>query len=114
MTGAADPQAVALTVEAFSSEAGLPLFAVEVRQRDGDPVTGLVDLSAPFYNPYVDRWNFPFYVDIRATGAAEVRLARLLFEPDPLPTYGVAALWLAGLALLALAFAPSKEKTAAQ
>jgi hypothetical protein len=114
VTGAADPQAVALTVAAFSSEAGLPLFSVEVRQREADPATGLVDLSVPFYNPYVDRWNFPFYVDVRATGVADVRLARLLFEPDPLPTYGVAAAWLAGLALLVLIFAPAEKKTAAR
>ncbi|MBL8057843.1 MAG: hypothetical protein JNK29_14160 [Anaerolineales bacterium] len=114
VAGAADPQAIALSVEAYSSEAGLPLFTAAVRARDADSAAGLVSVSVPFFNPYVDRWNYPFYVDVRASGAAEVRLSRLLFEPDPLPTYGIAGLWLAGLALLTLACAPPKQKPAAR
>lgn len=105
LTNAADPNAVALLLEAFSSEAGIPLFQAEARPRDADPATGLVDLRASFYNPYIDRWDFPFYLDIRTTGASDVRLSRILFEPDPLPTYGRMAAWMGGIMVLIVAFA---------
>lgn len=113
ITRAADPAAVALSFDAFSSEAGLTLLHADVRAQDADPATGLVDISLPFYNPYVDRWSYPFYVDVRATGAADVRVSRLLFEPDPGPTYGVAALWSAGIILLVIIFAPGRAPGAA-
>ena len=113
ITEAADPRAAALTVEAFSSEAGLPLLHADFAASDADPATGLVAVSVPFFNPYVDRWSFPFYVDVRATGAAAVRVSRLLFEPDPGPTYGLAALWLAGLGALTWLCAPGNKKAGA-
>jgi len=109
LTEAADPEAVALSVDAYSSEAGLPLLRGEYRARDADPVTGVVDLRIAFYNPYVDRWSYPFYLDVRATGAAAVRVSPLLFEPDPGPTYGVAAAWLAALLALSIVFAPPRK-----
>lgn len=106
LSEAADPAAVAVSLDAYSSESGLPLLHGEYRARDADPATGVVDIRIAFYNPYVDRWNYPFYLDVRATGAAAVRVSPLLFEPDPAPTYGVAAAWLVGWLALVIVFAP--------
>ena len=65
----------------------------------------LVDLDVPFFNPYFDKWNFPLYVDVRATGASDVRLSWLLFEPDPVAIYSRVGIWAVGIALLTVAFA---------
>lgn len=105
VSGAQNADAVALTLDGYSAEGGHPLFHAGVRARQANPITGLIDLRASFFNPYLDRWNYPFYLDIRATGAADVRLSHLLFEPDPWPTYGLALAWSSAIALLALWFA---------
>lgn len=104
LAGAA-PDAVALTFDIFSSEAGIPLAHGDARPADADPATGVVNIGLPFYNPYYDKWNFPLYVDVRATGAADVRLSWLLFEPDPAQSYWRAAVWAGGIALLTALFA---------
>jgi hypothetical protein len=102
LAGRESPDAVALSVDVFSSESGIPLAHDDVR---ADPASALVDVEVPFFNPYFDKWNFPLYVDVRTTGAADVRLSWLLFEPDPVAIYTRVGLWAGGIALLTIAFA---------
>lgn len=105
LTGSAPPDTVALTFDIFSSESGIPLAHSEVRSADADRATHTVNITIPFYNPYYDKWNFPLYVDARNTGAADVRLSWLLFEPDPAQSYWRVAVWAGGIVLLAVWFA---------
>ena len=105
LTGSAPPDTVALTFDIFSSESGIPLAHSDVRSADADPATQTVNITVPFYNPYYDKWNFPLYVDARNTGAADVRLSWLLFEPDPAQSYWRVAVWAGGIVLLAVWFA---------
>jgi hypothetical protein len=105
LTGAARPGEAALAFDIFSSESGIPLLHAEVRPAQADPATGLVNLAVPFYNPYYNKWDFPAYLDVRATGNADVRLSWLLFEPDPIETYKRVGAWLGVIILLAIWFA---------
>jgi hypothetical protein len=100
-----DANAVALNVDGYSSETGLPLFSATVSPSQAD-ASGVVNISVPFYNPYWSRWNYPFYLDVKSSGAATVRLTRILFEPDPGPTYSVALAWVGVIVVLSITFAP--------
>ncbi|MBI3177551.1 MAG: hypothetical protein HYZ35_06140 [Chloroflexi bacterium] len=110
LSGAADPGAVALTFDVYSSETGIPLLHAEVRPADANPATGAVNVAARFYNPYYNMWDFPLYLDVQTTGAADVRLSWLLFEPDPAETYGRVGVWAGGIALLTVLFALAGRK----
>ena len=105
LTGSAQPAQPALTFDIYSSESGIPLLHAEVQPTKADPATGVVNVAASFYNPYYDKWDFPAYLDVRTTGAADVRLSWLLFEPDPVETYKRVGAWLAAIALLTIWFA---------
>lgn len=96
---APDDEAIALNFDVYSSESGIPLMHYAVRPADADPATGIANLRMHFYNPYFDKWNFPLYFDISTTGAADVQLSWVLFEPDPAQTYLRVAAWL-GLILV--------------
>ncbi len=111
LSGAADPGAVALTFDIYSSETGIPLLHADVRPADANPATGAVNVAARFYNPYYNMWDFPLYLDVQTTGAADVRLSWLLFEPDPAETYGRVRVWAGGIALLTVLFAlPGRKR----
>ena len=69
-----------------------------------------MNVAAQFYNPYYNMWDFPLYLDVQTTGAADVRLSWLLFEPDPAETYGRVAVWAGGIALLTVLFALAGRK----
>lgn len=105
VTGARDPNAVALAFDIFSSESGIPIMHHDVRAADADPATGAINLAMRFYNPYFDKWNFPLYLDIQVTGAADVQLSWVLFEPDPFETYKRVAAWAGGVIALTVWFA---------
>jgi hypothetical protein len=80
----------ALQLGIYSSESGQEL----ARQVfSGSSPRTLININAPFYNPYYDKWNYPLYVDVESTGAARVRLSYLLLEPDAWPTYGRVLVW---------------------
>jgi hypothetical protein len=100
ISGSADPTANVLGFDIYSSETGLPLLRADVRAADFNPATGTADIALAFFNPYLNKWDFPFYLDIQATGLAGVRLSPLLLEQDPLPTYGRVLGWVVGLGLL--------------
>lgn len=104
-----DSGAIALTLEGYSSETGSPLFSASFSPNTAEAATGLVNISVPFYNPYWSRWNYPFYLDVRTTGTATVRLTRILFEPDPGPTYGVALAWVGAILGLVIVFGPVRS-----
>jgi hypothetical protein len=106
--GAVAPTANVLGFDIYSSETGLPLLHTDVRAADAD-ASGAVDIAFPFFNPYLNKWDFPFYLDIQSTGAADVRLSPLLLEPDPLPTYLRVGAWVAGIVMLTALLAPKKS-----
>lgn len=108
LTDFADAGAIALSVDGYSSETGSPLFGANISPSQAD-ASGVVNISLPFYNPYWSRWNYPFYLDVKTTGTASVRLTGLLFEPDPGPTYSVALAWIAAIVALALVFRPLRQ-----
>lgn len=105
LSNAARPDAPALTFDIYSSESGIPLMHADVRPADADPATGVADVAIRFYDPYYNKWDFPMYLDIQSTGAADVQLSWLLFEPDPAETYIRVAAWLGGILLLTICFA---------
>ncbi len=94
LNGAIEPTTNVLGFDIYSSETGIPLLHADVRAADINPATGTADLAFPFFNPYLNKWDFPFYLDIQSTGAADVRLSPLLLEPDPWPTYLRVVGWL--------------------
>lgn len=99
INGVVEPTANVLGFDIYSSETGIPLLHADVRAADVDLATYTADLAFPFFNPYLNKWDFPFYLDIQTTGVAEVRLSPLLLEPDPLPTYARVAGWVALLVI---------------
>ncbi len=97
-------QTTGLIFDVSSSEDGRALLHTELPLSEADPTTGVLAFAIPFFNPYYDKWSFPFYFDIQTTGASDVRLSPILFEPDPLETNKRVAAWLGGIGLLTLAF----------
>ncbi len=110
LTNAEQPDAPALVFDIYSSESGIPLMHAEARPADADPATGVVNLAFRFYNPYYNKWDFPMYLDIQTTGAADAQLSWLLFEPDPVETYMRGAAWAGGILLLTMGFARVRVK----
>ncbi len=104
LSNAQRPDAPALAFDIYSSESGIPLMHAEARPADADPATGVVNLAFRFYDPYYNKWDFPIYLDIQTTGAADVQLSWLLFEPDPVETYKRVAAWAGGILLLTAMF----------
>jgi hypothetical protein len=100
------PTANVLSFDIYSSETGVPLLHTDVRPAEADATTGTVNLAVPFFNPYLNKWDFPFYLDIQTTGAMGVRLSPLLIEADPVQTYGRVGAWVLGLMALAVFFRP--------
>ena len=110
LNNAERPDAPALAFDIYSSESGIPLMHAEARPADADPATGVVNLAFRFYDPYYNKWDFPMYLDIQATGAADVQLSWILFEPDPAETTKRVAAWAGGILLLAMGFAGVRLK----
>ena len=96
-SNAARLDSTALTFDIYSSESGIPLMHADVRPADADPVRGVANLALHFYDPYYNKWDFPMYLDIQTTGAADAQLSWVLFEPDPAETYKRVAAWLGGI-----------------
>ncbi len=105
LSNAKQPEAPTLAFDIYSSESGIPLMHAEARPADADPATGVVNLAFRFYDPYYNKWDFPMYLDVQTTAAADVQLSWLLFEPDPLETYKRVAAWAGGILLLTMSFA---------
>jgi len=105
LSATAQSQSSALIFDIYSSESGIPLMHADVRPADADPATGVVNLAIRFYDPYYNKWDFPMYLDVQTTGAADVQLSWLLFEPDPVETYKRVAGWLGAILMLTVACA---------
>ncbi|MFQ5410352.1 MAG: hypothetical protein ACE5FI_18225, partial [Anaerolineales bacterium] len=101
----ADPDTAALVFDVSSSEDGRSLLHAQISPADADDATGVADFALPYFNPYYNRWDFPFYLDIQTTGATDVRLSPILIEPDPAETNKRVGAWLAGIGLLVVLFA---------
>lgn len=110
INGVVEPTANVLGFDIYSSETGRPLLHGDVHGADFSRTTSTADIALEFFNPYLNKWDFPFYLDIRSSGLAEVRLSPLLLEPNPLPTYGRAAGWAAGIVLLTVLFGWPKNR----
>jgi hypothetical protein len=111
LANAKQPDAPALAFDIYSSESGIPLMHAEARPADADPATGVVNLALRFYDPYYNKWDFPMYLDIRTTGAADVQLSWILFEPDPAETFKRVTAWAGGILLLTVMFAVVRVKS---
>ena len=105
LSNAKQPDAPALAFDLYSSESGIPLMHAEARPADADPATGVANLAFHFYNPYYNKWDFPMYLDIQTTAAADAQLSWILFEPDPVETTKRVVAWAGGILLLTAGFA---------
>ncbi len=88
------PDAELLTLDIYSAE-GLPLLHTGWSGKDLGTASALRELVVPFDNPYFDRWSFPLTLQVSTTGAAEIWLSSVTFEPDTATTWARIAVWVA-------------------
>lgn len=81
-----------LELDVYSSE-GLPLLH-STWQTGALDNASLQRVAVEFDNPYFDRWGFPLTLEVATTGAADLTLSVIRFDPDNATTWLRAAVWL--------------------
>lgn len=90
----APPGAELLTLDLYSAE-GLQLLHSTLRAADLSTGHAPQAFSLNLNNPYLDRWTFPLTLQVATSGAADLWLGPLTFDPDTPLTWLRIAAWVA-------------------